>query len=232
MRIVLLDPHAMFRDAFSCLLALRGHDVVARSGSVLDLLEWADDEPGDDRLADVVVAELDLPDIPGTVAVGKIRAAFPNLPIAILTGETQLRPLRAVLDAGADGVALKTEGVDEVERVLLRLTSPLSGRRRQTDDPQKNWSRGARALAHRSSRSSANQLPTRRELEIIRLLVQGESTGQIGRIMGVRNATVRTHLQHLFIKFGVHSRLELVAFAVRTGLVEGPLRPRADYATW
>lgn len=224
MQIILCDPHAMFRDAFASLLPLRGHTVVARPRNVSELVALTSSSSEDQPIADVVVSEINFPDIAGTVAVAKIRDTFPDLPIAILTIETGISRLRAALDAGADGVAMKTESVDEVERVLLRLTAPTFVALRQNGSSGKVWSRRARALESQSSRTSVDQLPTARELEVIRLLARGESTSRIAQIMGVKTATVRTHLQHLFIKFGVHSRLELVAFATRTGLNQDSAR--------
>lgn len=223
MRIILCDQHAMFSEAFSCLLPLRGHDVVARTGSVSQVAAVASTPDDGAAAADVVVSDIHFQDVSGSVAVAKIRSALPEMPIAILTGETSVPKLRAALDAGADGVAMKTESVDEVERLLLRLASPLFVRLRRSGSPEKLWSRRARALANQSARSTADDVPTPRELEVIRYLARGESTGRIAELMGVGTATVRTHLQHLFTKFGVHSRLELVAFAMRTGLIEDPV---------
>jgi DNA-binding NarL/FixJ family response regulator len=228
MRIILCDPHAMFSDAFACLLPLRGHEVVARPRNVSEVVALASVPPrGIEPYADIVVSDINFPDIDSTVAVAKMRAVLPDTPIAILTVETGVSRLRAALDAGADGVALKTESVDEVERLLLRLVSPLFAKLRRNGSPEKVWSRRARALSNQSSCSSMEQLPTPRELEVIRLLARGESTKRIAQTMEVGTATVRTHLQHLFIKFGVHSRLELVAFAIRSGVLEDVGRRRS-----
>jgi two-component system nitrate/nitrite response regulator NarL len=226
MRIILCDPHTLFSDAFSCLLPLRGHDVVARPRTVSDFVALASSSDGW-APADVIVSDIDFPDIAGTVAVAKMRDLLPDVPIAILTGESGVSVLRAALDAGADGVAMKTESVDEVERLLLHLASPLFVRLRRSGNPEKVWSRRARALANQADRSSADDVPTPREREVIRLLARGESTCRIAQVMGVGTATVRTHLQHLFSKFGVHTRLELVAYAMRSGLIEDPVRARS-----
>jgi DNA-binding NarL/FixJ family response regulator len=226
MRIILCDPHEMFSDAFSCLLPQRGHEVVARPRSVSEVVALAS-TPSDAPIADIVVSDINYPDVDSTVAVAKMRDVLPDTPIAILTVETGVSKLRAALDAGADGVVLKTESVDEVERLLLRLVSPFLAKLRRNGNPEKVWSRKARALANQSAQASIEQLPTPRELEVIRLLARGESTGRIAQIMDVGTATVRTHLQHLFIKFGVHSRLELVAFAIRSGVLEDIGRPQS-----
>lgn len=229
MRIVLADPDAMFRDAFAHLLTRRGHTVVARSGTLLGLLQWIDDWRGGESIADVVVMEPEFPDVPGPVAVGKVRAASPRLPMAVVTGSTDGARLTLALEAGANSVAVKTDGIDEVEKMLHRLTTRPFEPQRSSSDPLMIWSSGARALAGSSRRRTAVQAPTARELQVIRHLVEGESTRRMGQLMGVSTATVRTHLQHLFIKFGVHSRLELIALAVRTGMVESPLRGPVEH---
>ncbi|HVD27795.1 MAG TPA: LuxR C-terminal-related transcriptional regulator, partial [Mycobacteriales bacterium] len=79
-----------------------------------------------------------------------------------------------------------------------------------------------RALLHRSGRMSpVAQLTrhlTRREREVLVMLVNGEATVAIAAKMGIREPTARSHIQNLLAKLGVHSRLEAVALAVRSGL--------------
>lgn len=218
MRILVCDQHAMFGEAFGSLLMSRGHEVAGRTASVADALEFIRDgewEP------EVVVLDLDLPGTRHESAVGSLRRAAPDVAIAVLTGNTDVPGLCQALDDGADGVALKFESVDEVERLLFQITSTVFTKLRTTGQPEKVWSRRARALADQMARARMDDLPTPRERQVIELLARGESTAGIARIMGVGTATVRTHLQHLFIKLGIHSRLELVAFAVREGLVDG-----------
>jgi len=65
-----------------------------------------------------------------------------------------------------------------------------------------------------------DHLLTPREREVLARLVHGESTTSMARSMGVRLSTLRTHIDSVLIKLGVHSRLEAVAYAVREGIVE------------
>jgi DNA-binding NarL/FixJ family response regulator len=79
--------------------------------------------------------------------------------------------------------------------------------------------------AHRPVRRSTrypalDHLLTPREREVLTRLVYGESTPSMARSMGVRLSTLRTHIDSVLIKLGVHSRLEAVAYAVREGIVE------------
>jgi DNA-binding NarL/FixJ family response regulator len=177
-----------------------------------------------EELADVIVTELYFPELSGTSVVSFVRGCCPGVPTVVLTGATDVTLLRSALDAGADGIALKTDGVDEVENLLGFLAGPLAARMHPS--PGKLWSKRARALLDRG-RSRSFDEPTARELDVIELLTLGKTTKQMAKELHVSMATVRTHLQHSFIKLDVHSRTELMAYAVRQGLLEGrPQRGR------
>ena len=62
---------------------------------------------------------------------------------------------------------------------------------------------------------------TEREWQCLELLVEGTSTAAMAISLGISRATVRTHVQAVLLKLGVHSRLEAAAYAVRYGLVDG-----------
>jgi len=81
--------------------------------------------------------------------------------------------------------------------------------------------RAAHGPARHSTRYPAlDHLLTPREREVLARLVYGESTTSMARSMGVRLSTLRTHIDSVLIKLGVHSRLEAVAYAVREGIIE------------
>jgi DNA-binding NarL/FixJ family response regulator len=218
MRILHCDDHAMFAEAFASLLNRRGHEVVGVLGSPLEIEPYFVRSSAAALSLDVMVMEVAFPELPQGSAVATVRHVLPSLPIAVLTGEAEVTKLRKALEEGADGVALKTESVNEVERLLIRITSPLFQKLRQTSQPEKAWSRQTRALAGRAV-PRVGEMVTPRELTVVELVALGQSTVTIAQQMHVSVPTVRTHLQHLFMKFGVHSRLELVAFAIRSGLV-------------
>ncbi len=73
-------------------------------------------------------------------------------------------------------------------------------------------------VQRQSSRVGTQSL-TQKEQEVMCRLARGESTAAVATGLGVSVSTVRTHLQHLYVKLDVHSRLELVAYAVRNGMV-------------
>lgn len=222
MRIIICDGHLMFSEALSSLLAGRGHRVVARIPTPDEAVDLA----GADQ-ADAWLTELEFPGYEGAAAVRRIRSVAAGVPIVVFTSRHDLATLSEVLEAGADGIALKTEGIDEVERLLHRVCTPRFGCSDgapggPTGDMA--WSQRARASLQRQANRSGTQVLTRKEREVMSCLARGESTAAVADELGVRVSTVRTHLQHLYVKLDVHSRLELVAFAVRHGMVrvDGP----------
>ena len=89
--------------------------------------------------------------------------------------------------------------------------------------------------AHRPVRRSTrypalDHLLTPREREVLALLVHGEGTTSMARSMGVRLSTIRTHIDSVLIKLGVHSRLEAVAYAVREGIIDVRRQPAVESA--
>jgi DNA-binding NarL/FixJ family response regulator len=214
MRIVICDDHAMFSEAFASLLAQRGHDVVSCAPTPAEALV-----AGRQFRPDVFLVDLHFPDVHGVDAVILLRAAILDAPIVVLTAEPDAELLRQALDAGADAVVLKSEGVTEIEQVIRQVQLSPPGEHPRTARPNKVWSRQARALAQRQARIVEDRDLTPRERQVIGLLVQGKSTTAIAMAMHVGKATLHAHLQHLFIKLGVHSRIELVAYAMRRGIV-------------
>jgi DNA-binding NarL/FixJ family response regulator len=214
MQIVICDDHMMFAEALSTLLMKRGHKVLAQVSSPEQGLALKNRDE-----ADVWLTDLHFPGIVDTAGVRQLREAMPDVPIVVLTADSDRAMLQQALEDGADGVALKTEGVEEVERLLRRVSAPAIRKRRSHAPSEKAWSHLAKSLG-RGQRGKGTPALTAREQDVLTRLWRGESTSSIAKSMGVGVSTVRTHLQHLYVKVGVHSRLELVAYAARNGLLQ------------
>jgi DNA-binding NarL/FixJ family response regulator len=169
--------------------------------------------------------DLRFPGVHGADAVTLLHTAIVSVPIVVLTAEHDAELLRQALEAGADGVVLKSDGVAEIEQVIRDVRRPPAENRRASD---KVWSRQARALAQRQARIVEARDLTPRERQVVVHLVQGKSTAAIASTMNVGHATLHAHLQHLFVKLGVHSRLELVAYAMRRGIVSMDSGPEPE----
>ena len=206
-RVLLADEQALFRGALRMVLAgHRGIGVVAEAGDGRAAIEEA-------RVhhPDVALVSLGLSDPGGLAATRRIVADEPRCRVLVLATEDDPGALLDAIEAGASGFLSKESPVaDLVEAVrtvyqngilvppamLPDLIRGLVGRRRDRDD-----------LAERYARL------TQRELEVLRLLVQGEDNDAIGRALVISPQTARTHVQNILAKLRLHSRLEAAAFA-------------------
>jgi DNA-binding NarL/FixJ family response regulator len=217
MRVSICDGHRTFGEGLASLLVSRGHDVVGCTVSVLEVVEAAQSSP-----PHVVVTGLRVRDARGHEVVGRLRSGLPFVPLIVLTGDPAIDQLTAALDSGADGYVFKTEGVDELERVMIGV----GGSEGETDGTTR---RARPVLSRRALAARMRQAPlppvgiTPRGLAVMELLMLGEDTTAMARAMGITPATVRTHIQNLFEQMGVHSRGELIAAAVRQGLLDPQL---------
>ena len=153
-------------------------------------------------------------------ALQEAMAGSPGTAFVVLADSPDSSGFAATLAAGVHGAALKTDDFVEVLRVLTGAAARL-GRRPAGGVVLSLSAQAAHRPVRRSTRYPAlDHLLTPREREVLTRLVYGESTPSMARSMGVRLSTLRTHIDSVLIKLGVHSRLEAVAYAVREGIVE------------
>ncbi len=206
-RIVVADDHPVVR------------------GGVVGWLDAQDDlavvgEAGDGAEAlavvaattpDVVLMDLRMPRMDGVTATGRIAAAHPGVRVLVLTTyDTDADIVRAV-EAGAAGYLLKdvplpqlAEAVRAAARGETVLAPPVAAR-----------------LVSRL-RAPAVEVPTARELDVLRGVARGLTNAEIGRELFIGEATVKTHLLRVFAKLGVDDRTRAVMVAVERGLLDPP----------
>lgn len=217
--VVLGDDHAVFLDALSAVLTELGCAVTKATTVAGTVREVCARKP-DLCLIDRHFA---VPD-DGIDALSQIVAASPATKVLILSAAGEHSAVRRAMQAGASGYVHKTRGVavlkQTIERVLrgdVVVEVPACADSRPAAQRQEDAARLAAYL-------------TARERQCLQLLVKGQDTAAIASSLGVSSATVRTHVQALMTKLGVHSRLEAAAFAVRHDLVEVP-SAQAELAT-
>ena len=208
--LVIGDDHSVFLDAMSAVLIQRGYEVtVARS--VQDTIETVRRTQPDVCLIDRHFAGDN-----GITAISTMLTASSRTKVLVLSADPDTEGIRQALHAGASGYLHKTRGVSALTRAIDRV---------QRGEVVVDVPKPA-PVRPPSRRDDAHRLAaflTARERECLLLLVEGLDTAGIATKLGVSPATVRTHVQSLMTKLGVHSRLEAASYAVRHRLLDDEL---------
>jgi two-component system nitrate/nitrite response regulator NarL len=210
--LVIGDDHAVFLDALVTLLEQREYTIAAARTAAETVAAVARLHP-DVCLLDRHFAEGD-----GLGVIALLLAASPRTRVLVLSADPGAEGVRRALSAGASGYLHKTRGVSALTAAIGRV---LRGEV-VVDVPRPAGAR--RAGQHEAARRLAAYL-TGRERQCLALLVEGMDTAHMAARLQVSRATVRTHVQSLLTKLGVHSRLEAASLAVRCGLLEGGGQP-------
>jgi two-component system nitrate/nitrite response regulator NarL len=216
MRIVIADAHRVFAEVLTTLLRKAGHEIV---GCAVDLGGAANIIKCEQ--VDACVLDLDLPGSGQAASIAHVVARAPRTAFILLASCADSDSLASAVTAGVRGVALKSDDLVEILRVLAGATSGRAASRAHGNAVLSMSVQTELGLRGRRRQSLApGQFLTQREREALDHLVRGESTTAIARSMGVQLSTARSHVDAVLTKLGVHTRLEAVAFAVRERLVD------------
>ena len=204
--IVLGDDHTVFVESLVPVLTSHGFRVPAVARSLAGTIEATRHHQ-----PTVCLLARRFSDGDGVSAISRISAVSPATRALILAEDRDAEAMRQAVRLGAAGYLHKTCGVRKLVHTLERIMDGAV----VLDAP--------RASSARSDVSEARRLAahlTARERECLALLVEGLDTPAMTLRLGVSTTTVRSHVQALLTKLGVHSRLEAATFAVRYDLVD------------
>lgn len=207
MRLVLCDDHRLFAEPMAVALENRGHQVFVCSTPAEAVQAVAERRP------DVCVLDLRFADGEGDGidAVAELRRSHPECAVVVLSGSADGDDFSAALAAGAAAFLRKDQPVSDI---FAALDLVVAGEAVSVPPAHQAVSR----LAERARVRSVTRGLTARERDVLRGLVQGHDTPTIARDLRVAPSTVRTHLQSVLFKLGVHSRLQAVALVARAGV--------------
>jgi len=210
MRVLVADDHSLFRDGIISLLEAGGFDVVGQVGDGRAALEATL------RLhPDVVLMDIDMPQMDGLQALGLIKQESPDTRVVMLTVSEDDANLYEAVSSGADGYLLKSLTADQFFEMLDGLQRGEAAMTRQTT---------AHLMKGLAGVSPRQPLPgqdlTQREIELLRLMANGMSNKVIAETLCVSENTVKYHLKHIMQKLEVQNRTEAVAHAIRMGLLD------------
>jgi DNA-binding NarL/FixJ family response regulator len=205
LKILLADDHPLFREGVKPVLLKLDADV--------ELLEAADYPSAFEAMhrngegVDLALLDLFMPGMSGVDGVIRFRAAFPDLPVVVLSAAEQSEDIHKLLAAGALGYVTKSSPADVI---LGALRLVLAG---GVYVPPSLV--GGELVAPEAPRNAAL---TSRQSEVLRELAKGQSNRQIADALKVTEGTIKIHLAAIFRILKVNNRTEAVLVAQKMGL--------------
>ena len=220
-RVLVADDQALVREGLTTLLA-----------AAAELEPVAAARDGEEAVAlcgehhpDVVLMDLNMPNLDGAGATRRIRELYPEVEVVVLTTHADEASILDALSAGARGYLTKDAGIAEITRAVQaaaahqtlldpvvhqQLIAAATGRGRS--------SQGEEAGGQARPPATLPDELTPREAEVLSLIAQGRSNREIATELFVSEATVKTHINHLFAKIDARDRAQAVHYAYTHGL--------------
>jgi DNA-binding NarL/FixJ family response regulator len=208
MRVLVVDDHEIVRAG---LVSTLGADprlrVVGAVGTGAEALRLAPR-----ARPDVILVDVRLPDMSGTDLCRLLIAAVPSSRVIMLSTYLSEETVRAALDAGAAGYVTKAAGV---ARLRETIASVVAGTATPLHAPAI-----VKELHRLVTDHAGGARPTPQQERVLELAAQGLTNRQVGSRLFISESTVRFHMQRLKESLGAKTRTELIAKAIRTGLIE------------
>ena len=206
-RLLIADDHPIVRAGFEGMLAEKPDlEVVGEAGNGEEAVRLADQ-----LRPDVVLMDLRMPEVDGVEAIGRIKEEHPHVNILVLTTYDSDADILRAIEAGATGYLLKDTPREELFRAI---------RAAARGEPVLAPSVTARLMQRAKSPSQAAL--SGREIEVLELVARGRSNRELAKDLHLSEATVKSHLIHIFDKLGVADRTAAVTVALERGILRLP----------
>lgn len=212
MNILLVDDHGIFREGTALLLkSLDASITVAHARSARECLDKAATET-----YDLVLLDLGLPDKPGLEALSDLKHAHPDLPIVVLSGQEEREIVLDAIKRGAMGFIPKSSEDPKVLWHALKMA--ISGA--VTVPGIVSWPVTQPTEPDRAASTRPEDLGlTPRQIDVLRLLVQGLPNKSIARRLDIAETTARGYVSELLAAFRVTNRTQLVLDVAQRRLI-------------
>lgn len=203
-RLLIVDDHPIVRDGLRGVFAnIPDVAVVGEAGNGADAVAQAS------RLrADVVLTDLRMPEMGGVEAIRRLRQVMPSARVLVLTTFDTDSDVLPAIEAGATGYLLKDAPRDELVRAV-----------RAAFQGESVLSPSVASRLIGQVRKPADDTLSQRELEVLKLIANGATNREAAAQLFVSEATIKTHLLHIYAKLGVGDRAAAVGEAYRRSLL-------------
>jgi two-component system response regulator NreC len=212
-RLFLVDDHAVVRMGLRMLLEGESDfEIVGEADRVSDALARIPQVN-----PDVILMDIGLPDLSGIDATREIKRIRPGIAVVALTIHEDEEYFFKMLEAGASGYVPKRAAPEEL---LTAIRSAAAGEVYLYPSLAKLLVKDYLAQEHTSEAGKALDGLTEREQEVLRYLAEGVASDEIAEALVISTKTVARHRENIMQKLGLHSRSELVRYAIRKGIIK------------
>ena len=212
-RLLLVDDHAVVRSGLRMLLGNEDDvEIIGEAGTAAEALASAAN-----LKPDVVLMDIGLPDKSGIEATRDIKAQHPEVAIVALTIHEDEEYFFKMLEAGASGYVPKRAAPEEL---LTAIRAAAHGEVYLYPTMAKLLVRDFLISEPTDRGQSTSKDLTDREHEVLTHLAEGESNDEIAKALVISPKTVARHRENIMHKLNLHSRAELVRYAIRKGIIK------------
>lgn len=209
--IMIADDHSMVREGIKQILELDGYiKVVAEAGNGRECIETLDDS-----ITDVLLLDINMPNINGLKVLQHLREKKSKIKILILTIHNEVEYLIKAVEFGVDGYVLKDSSSSVLKKAIFTV---LNGD--TYIQPELRPILKRRMDEKASNASLIENSLTRRELEVLKLLAEGLFNKEIAYTLSISEKTVKNHVSNIFRKINVSDRTQAAVYAIKHNIVD------------
>jgi len=214
-KVLLAEDHTIVRNGIVALLE-KEHDIEivaeAKNGEeVLALLKSGIE-------TDVILTDINMPDMNGMELINTLSDGYPKIKVLVLTMLEQEKYVVKSLDAGASGYLLKNVNIDEIIFAIKQITSGY--KYICTGISLKLLAQVNDRYVVGSSQNKLNGDISKREIEILTLIAQGYTNGEIAEKLFTSKRTIEGNRQNLLEKTGTKNTAALISFVIRNRIID------------
>ena len=207
-RVVLADGHAIVREGIKRILEAEGIDIVGEAGSGQETLALVEETS-----ADLLILGISMPDMSGIDILRKLKDKGHDFHILVLSSHSEEQYVKSAMTGGASGYVEKSATATDL---LTAIHTVMSG---QIYLSSKHAMLMVNAFLHTDENPDPYTILSKREIEVLKLLVRGYSLSEAGDQLGLSLKTVDTYKTRIFGKLGFSRKSEMVQYALDHGLL-------------
>ena len=232
-KLMLVEDHVLTRIGLKVSLEKYPNlEIIAETANGKEAIDFAIS-----KKPDLIIMDIGLIEVDGIEATKKIKESNPNIKVIMLTSHEAEREIIASLASGADGYCLKDTAPEQLYTAIQSvyegnawLSSQVAEKvlrnfygKEVSQIKQSDFAKGLATVDEKKGTKPTFQIPivplSERELEVLKLIVDGKSNQEIGEKLFVTLATVKTHVRSILNKLSVDDRTQAAVKAMKQGLV-------------